>query len=129
MAFDDLARHMASRDGKKKVFDGAGNADQILADLGAEDVRRKVRAMDPRREIARGLVILLAGVLATALYVIYLVYVTGFGFGAKSPQPMFFYSVPLLAISVGAIIVGAQRLIRGMRAREAVARAVVVERG
>jgi hypothetical protein len=129
MAFDDLARHMASRDGKKKVMDGAGNADQILADLGAEDQRRRVRAMDPRREIVRGLVILLAGLVVTALYLVYLFYVTGFGFGAKSPQPMFFYSVPLLVIAISAIIVGAQRLIRALRAREAVARAVVVERG
>jgi hypothetical protein len=129
MAFDDLARHMAARDGKNKVFEGAGNADKILADLGAADVRRKIRAMDPRREIAIGALILTAGLVATALYVIYIVYVTGFGFGAKSPQPLFFYSVPALVLAIGAIIVGTQRLVRGLRARDQVARARVVDRG
>jgi hypothetical protein len=128
MAFDDLARHMASRDGRKKVIDGAGDADKILADLGAADVRRKIRAMDPRRDVVIGALILAAGLAATALYVIYILYVTGFAFGAKSSQPMFFYSVPALALSIGAIIVGTQRLVRGLRARDQVARARVVDR-
>ncbi|MEP6861646.1 MAG: hypothetical protein ABJE66_13550 [Deltaproteobacteria bacterium] len=110
------------------MIDGAGDADKILADLGAADVRRKIRAMDPRREVVRGALILAAGLVATALYVIYILYVTGFAFGAKSSQPMFFYSAPALALSIGAIIVGTQRLVRGLRARDRVARARVVER-
>lgn len=126
MAFDDLARHMASRDGKKKVIDGAGNADQILADLGADHLRRQMRAKDPRREILFGALILAAGLVATALYVVYILYVTGLAFGAKSAQPMFFYSVPALVIAIGAVIVGAQRLVRGLRAKEQLARARVV---
>jgi hypothetical protein len=83
--------------------------------------------MDPRRDVVIGALILAAGLAATALYVIYILYVTGFAFGAKSSQPMFFYSVPALALSIGAIIVGTQRLVRGLRARDQVARARVVD--
>jgi len=65
MAFDDLARHMASRDGKKQVQ--PVNLDQFAAET-AESNRR----LDRTRDLILGPILLVGGLIILALIGLYL---------------------------------------------------------
>ena len=60
MGFDDLARHMASRDGKKKLGEQAGNADQLVAEAARVD-----RRMSRQRDLILGPLLLVGGLRQT----------------------------------------------------------------
>lgn len=66
MAFDDLARHMASREGKSKLSQPAGTADEILAEA-AKASRRLSRS----RDLILGPILFFGGILALVLLGLY----------------------------------------------------------
>jgi hypothetical protein len=112
MGFDDLARHMAARDGKKKLSEPVGSADEIMAAAAEAD-----RKMARTRDRVLGLIMLVGGAFGLLLYVLYL-------FDANDPTPdpnrppkdgyylAFPYLPPLLG---GAMVYGAWRVIRSFR--------------
>jgi hypothetical protein len=111
MAFDDLARHMARRDGKKRVD---GDASQILA-----DAERADRRMTRTRDLILGTVLLVGGALVAALILVYT-----FDIFDQTPDPQrppetgrVMLPYGLFAAAVGAVFVGLWRVFRGLRGR------------
>jgi hypothetical protein len=114
MAFDDLARHMASRDGKKKLAAHAGNADQIVA-----DAAKAHRRMSRTRDLILGPILLVGGAIILVLYLLYILEATD---GAPRPERpsgdnLILYSSGLLAVAAGMTISGVVQLVRGLRNR------------
>jgi hypothetical protein len=110
MAFDDLAKHMASRDGRKKP---TGDVDQILADAATAD-----RRMTRTRNLILGALLMAGGALVAVLCFLYM-------FDAVDPKPnplrppensqTVILPYGLLAASIGAFGTGAWQLFRGLR--------------
>lgn len=63
MAFDDLAKHMAARDGKKKVSSAPLSAEQFLAEEAIADRRR-----ERTRNFVLGSILLIGGAIAWVLF-------------------------------------------------------------
>jgi len=116
MAFDDLARHMAKRDGKQAP---SGDAQQILADAARADQR-----MSRSRDLILGPIMMVGGLLILGLYIFYLYGVftnpplqdIHEGPGGK-PVVTYYYSIPLPIITGGMAVLGCLRTIRGIRGR------------
>ncbi|MGE0872177.1 MAG: hypothetical protein AB7P03_26700 [Kofleriaceae bacterium] len=92
MGFDDLARHMASRDNKK--LEG-GTANEIVAKAAVAE-----RRMNRTADLVLGLILLIGGLSFT----IFTFVLASSGGG-------------LSVIAYGAILVGAHRTFRGIRGR------------
>lgn len=108
MGFDDLARHMASRDGKKKLAEQAGDADQIV-----EEAARVDRRMSRRRDLILGPLLLVGGIVV--LLFNYLVFVD-----AADPTPNPHrptsegaYPIYFTVAAASAVITGLRWTIRG----------------
>jgi len=110
MAFDDLARHMASRDGKKVPV---GSADQVVA-----EAEKAARRMSRRRDVILGLLLLVGGLIILGLYGLILLDVFN-----PTPSPLRppedTLRIPIyLPVGGGAaVIIGLQKLIRGLAGR------------
>jgi hypothetical protein len=113
VAFDDLARHMASRDGKKVPV---GSADQVVAE--AQQVARR---MSRKRDVILGLLLLVGGLVILGLYgLTYLDAVNPTPSPLRPPSGDMHFSRYMwyaLVASIGAVIVGLQKLIRGLAGR------------
>src|SRR5262249_15268960 len=114
MAFDDLAKHMASRAGKKI---SAGSADQIVAEAKIAALR-----MSRTRDLILGLLLLVGGLVILAGTGL-----TLFNFLGQTPNalqpgggteriPRRVWVIFLFAGSA-AVIVGTKKLIRGLAGR------------
>ena len=113
MGFDDLARHMASRDGKKKLAVPAASADDLAAEIAKAD-RRLTRT----RNLILGPVLMVCGAVILIVYGRYLLDVTH-----PTPNPQrprgdgwFVYSIGLTFTAIAMVIIGCQQLIRGLKA-------------
>ena len=104
MGFDDLAKHMAARDGKKKVL-SSGDGDQIIAEAAKADAR-----MNRQRDLILGPILFVGGLASLALCVLLLIDDKG---GIER------HDVRLIAMLMGGagagIVVGGRKLIRGLR--------------
>jgi hypothetical protein len=112
MGFDDLARHMASRD-KKKLGSQSATADELVAEMAKAD-----RRMDRTRDLVLGPILLLGGLIIGTLYGLYVLDVLDVLPHPARHQGDFWVRAPgVVVLSVGMMIVGARRLFRGMRSR------------
>jgi len=110
MAFDDLARHMASRGGKKVPV---GTADQVVA-----EAEKAARRMSRRRDVILGLLLLVGGLVILGLYGLTIL-------DAFNPTPSRLrppsgtvgFPIYIAVAGGGAVIVGLQKLIRGLAGR------------
>jgi hypothetical protein len=100
MGFDDLARHMASRDGTATAAPTDAN-DFIRR--AAEDNRR----IDPRNNLILGTILLLSGLIVGTLMVVLMIQAADQGVMVKSVGGLFFAGA--------STIIGAQRISRGVR--------------
>lgn len=109
MAFDDLAKHMASRSGKKQP---AGSADQIVAEAAKAD-----RRANRTRDLILGPILLVGGAGILLLY--YLVIVEANDptpHPDRPPSPSGLYPVWISA-AVIAMVTGLFQTIRGLIGR------------
>ncbi|MBC7977689.1 MAG: hypothetical protein H7138_22150 [Myxococcales bacterium] len=110
MAFDDLARHMASRDRKKVPV---GSAEEVVAQ--AEKVSRQ---MSRTRDLILGLILLVGGIIILGFCV--LIYVDAHNptssYLRPSGGPM---SIPVYIPLAGvvAVVAGLVKLVRGLAGR------------
>ena len=110
MAFDDLARHMASRDGKKVPV---GSADQVVA-----EAERAARRMSRKRDVILGLLLLVGGLVILGLYGLTIL-------DAYNPRPSSLrppddtavFPIYIPVAGGAAVIVGLQKLVRGLAGR------------
>lgn len=115
MGFDDLARHMASRDGKKGSSPSSG--EEILAQAAIAD-----RRMSRTRDLILGSILFVGGLAILGLYVFYLYGVwhnpppqdVHQGPNGKS-EVTYYYSIGLPVLTAGMIIGGLLQLVRGLR--------------
>lgn len=107
MGFDDLARHLASRDGKKKLVAQAGSADQIV-----EEAARADRRMSRQRDLILGPLLLVGG--SVVLVLNYLVLSSAGTPNPHRPPSEGEYPLYLIGGSVLAVIVGLRQTIRGV---------------
>jgi hypothetical protein len=113
MGFDDLARHMASRD--KKALSKAASADQMVAEAARAD-RRQSRS----RDLILGPLLLAGGLVAQVIVCLFL-----FDFYDSTPHPQRPSSepesirVPVIFLVGGfiAIGIGFKWTVRGLRGR------------
>src|ERR1043166_745165 len=110
MGFDDLARHMASRDRKKVPV---GSADEVVSQAAKVSQR-----MGRTRDVILGLVLLIGGLGVLLLYV--LVVLDAFH---KTPRPLRPDSgrvrlrIYMRVAAGAAVIIGLMKLIRGLAGR------------
>lgn len=112
MGFDDLAKHLAKRDGKKL---STGSADDVVA-----EAERADRQLQRKRDLILGTILLVGGATCLVLFGLYLM-------DAFDPKPnplrppettnTVLVPVGLIAASAGAVIFGLRQLFRGLRAR------------
>ncbi len=105
MAFDDLAKHMAARDGKKKLASPPGDVDQILAAAAAAD-----RRMNRTRDLVLGPLLLIGGLAVGIL--VWSVRAAG-----GLDRQMFQFALAGSAFALAAIGLGARKTLRGLRDR------------
>jgi len=108
MAFDDLAKHMAARDGRKKLAAVPLDAEQFVAEEAIADRRR-----DRTRNLVLGSILLLGGLAAWVLF-----------FFARTDTPragdegVSFHRMWVIgAIASGLAIAGFHQIIRGIRGK------------
>jgi hypothetical protein len=110
MGFDDLARHLASRDGKKVPV---GDADQVVA-----DAQKIARRMGRRSDVILGLVLLVGGLVILGLFGLTVLDLYNSRpshlrpTNGKEGVPIY-----IAVAGAGAVIVGLQKLIRGLAGR------------
>jgi zinc transporter ZupT len=110
VAFDDLARHLASKHGKKLPV---GSADQVVAEAG-----KVARRMSQRRDVLLGLLLLVGGLVILGLYGLAIL-------DAYNPTPSrlrptsdkVIFPIYIAVAGGGAVVVGLQKLIRGLARR------------
>jgi hypothetical protein len=110
MAFDDLARHMASRDRKKVP---GGGAEEIVA-----QAVKTSRQMGRRRDVILGLVLVVGGCVILGLYALTIL-------DAHNPTPSDLrpptggVGIPIYIplAGGGAVIAGLLKLVRGLAGR------------
>jgi len=112
MGFDDLARHMAARDGKKPKA-GAANIDNFVAEAAELD-----RQLARKRDLILGPVLLVGGLVILVLGGLYLL-------DAMDPRPDPLrppetgntYLVPTgaMAFAAGMVLIGLRKTVRGIR--------------
>jgi hypothetical protein len=113
MAFDDLARHMASRDGKKTSQ--PETVDQFLAEAAAEN-----RRLDRKRDLILGPVLLIGGLVISIFIALYLVDAIN-----PTPNPMrppetsnrILLPTGGAVFALGMVVTGLLQTIRGLRGR------------
>jgi hypothetical protein len=108
MAFDDLAKHMAARDGKKKAMI-TGDANQIIAEAAKANAR-----LNRQRDLILGPLLLVfgVGVCAAWLYM----FLVGFDeLGRANQGGVFRIAIGALLIGPFAVFLGSKKLIRGLR--------------
>jgi hypothetical protein len=112
MGFDDLAKHMASRD-RKQVPIRPADLDKFLAD-GASADRRTSRV----RDLILGALLLVGGGVVLALYVLYLLDAMDTTRHPDRHEVRFTLWGPIvMAVAAGAMVVGLRQLVRGLRGR------------
>jgi hypothetical protein len=112
MAFDDLAKHMASRD--RKRLSKAASADELVAEVAAAD-----RKMARQRDLILGPLLLLGGVLA-AVFLISLELDTNGGttnMGYVERKQSLEFLALLSAITLALLGFGIRQTYRGLRNR------------
>ncbi len=115
MGFDDLARHMAARDKRSSKPAAHGNADAIVAQALVAQSR-----MDRTRDLILGPILLLGGLVAAALFVLYLADVYDDTPSPDRPPTQGRFPVPSIGAFVAcaiAIGVGVKWTWRGLRGR------------
>jgi hypothetical protein len=110
MGFDDLARHMASRD-KRKL--GTASADELVAEAQRSDHR-----MTRTRNLVLGTLLLAGGLAACVL--VYFTLSEMFGVATQNHSaPAPFYPAALTFVALAMVIAGTTQLVRGLRSRSA----------
>ena len=114
MAFDDLARHMASRDGKKVAQTQPAGIDQFMAEAAEAD-----RRMNRKRDLILGPLLLVGGLVMLTLFALYLIDALNPTPHAQRPPSGDSFLVPTGATvaAAGMVIVGVLQTIRGLRGR------------
>ncbi len=113
MAFDDLARHMAARDGKKPTQ--PASVDDFLAEA-IESERRLSR----KRDLILGPVLLLGGLVILAFIALYLADAfSDTPHPQRPPETSNKILVPTggVVFAGGMVIVGLKKMFRGLRGR------------
>lgn len=115
MGFDDLARHMASRDGKKAKVGQPGDVNTFIAENEEHD-----RKLQRKRDLILGPVMLVGGAVLLTFIGLYLI-------DALDPKPnplrppeqgnTIWVPTGIAALSAGAVIDGLRRIVRGFRGR------------
>src|SRR5882724_5693701 len=108
MGFDDLARHMASRDGKKKLVEQVGDADQIV-----EEAARADRRMSRRRDLILGPLLLVGGIVVLLLNYLVLVDAADPTPNPHRPPSEGPYPIYFTVAAASAVIIGLRQTIRG----------------
>jgi uncharacterized membrane protein len=99
MGFDDLAKHMAARDGRKKVHSASANADQIVTEAIKADQR-----MNRIRDLVLGPILLVGGLgIEVLVFKVAAIGADMIGIGV---------------LAAVAIIVGLMKTIRGLTSRK-----------
>ncbi len=101
MGFDDLARHMASRDGQ-----------QVAAPTDANDFIRRAaeenRRIDRRNDLILGSILLVGGLIVAALSLL-------ISLDSSEGTSNFRFRAILMAAGAAGVIDGGRRLVRGLR--------------
>src|SRR5262245_27399910 len=112
MAFDDLARHMASRD--KRVLSKAASADEMVA-----EAAQRHRSQARQRDLILGPALLVGGLVGLVLALLTLADALD-----PKPNPMrppedgtIHFPTFLITASAGATITGLKWTLRGLRGR------------
>jgi hypothetical protein len=114
MAFDDLARHMAARDGKKMAQAQPASIDQFMAEAADAD-----RRMNRKRDLILGPILLVGGLVMLTLFAFYLMDALDPTPNPQRPPSGNSFLVPTGATvaAAGMVIVGLLQTIRGIRGR------------
>ncbi len=113
MGFDDLARHMASRDGKKAAQ--TGSVEQLVAEAAEAD-----RRLDRKRDLILGPVLLIGGLVILTFIALYLIDAfTATPHPQRPPESSNRILLPIggVVFSAGMVITGLLQTIRGLRRR------------
>ncbi len=108
MGFDDLARHMASRDGKKKLVEQAGGADRIVEEAARED-----RRMSRRRDLILGPLLLVGGIVVLVLNYLVFMDATDPTPNPHRPPDQGSFKIYFTLAAAAAVIIGLRQTIRG----------------
>jgi hypothetical protein len=112
MAFDDLAKHMASRDGKRKLGQPVGNPDQIVADAAKAD-----RRMSRTRDLILGPLLVVGGAIVLVLNLLVILDAHNPTPDPLRPPSQGTYPLYFTAAAAAAVLFGLRQTIRGLRGR------------
>lgn len=106
MGFDDLAKHMAARDGRKKVHSASADADQIVAEALKADGR-----MNRIRDLVLGPMLLVGGLGIDVL-------ILSAAASGGLDRSMIRYMIIIGVAAAAATVVGLMKTIRGLTSRK-----------